>query len=147
MRQSYIIKLPIRNRSTNQIAGNSLFSSEIILKWGRGSERPAAHTQQKLTQVTPRDVLSVTASTEQSHFAPIRGRSCVKNVIFLKVAIYNGIFKVNFAFIDFQLTINLLFLVCFGTVFIYSTKIQECCQEGVQGANKVRRTRRSGESA
>ena len=24
------------------------------LKWGRGSERPAAHTQQKLTQVPPR---------------------------------------------------------------------------------------------
>ena len=32
MRQSHIIKRHIRNRSTNQIAGNSLFSSEIILK-------------------------------------------------------------------------------------------------------------------
>ena len=31
MRQSHIIKRHIRNRSTNQIAGNSLFSSEIIL--------------------------------------------------------------------------------------------------------------------
>ena len=31
MRHSHIIKRHIRNRSTNQIAGNSLFSSEMIL--------------------------------------------------------------------------------------------------------------------
>ena len=41
MRQSHVIKRHIRNRSTNQIVGNSLFSSEIILNiniltWLRG---------------------------------------------------------------------------------------------------------------
>ena len=31
MRQGHIIKRHIRNNSTNQVAGNSLFSSEVIL--------------------------------------------------------------------------------------------------------------------
>ena len=70
------------------------------------------------------------------HFALIRGRSCVKKVIFSKKSQFaTAFFKVNFAFLDFQLISNLLFLVCFDTAFIYSTKIQECCQEGVQGTN------------
>ena len=39
---------------------------------------------------------------------------------------------------NFQLIINLLFLVCFDIVFffIYFTKIQERCQESVQGTKK-----------
>ena len=32
------------------------------LLWGRGSERPAAHTQQKLTQVNPRQSFEVIAA-------------------------------------------------------------------------------------
>ena len=33
--------------------GGSIIWPQNRLKWGRGSERPAAHTQQKLTQVLP----------------------------------------------------------------------------------------------
>ena len=32
----------------------SIISAQYRLQWGRGFERPAAHTQQKLTQVTLR---------------------------------------------------------------------------------------------
>ena len=48
-------KLHIFPRVTNMgsIIGHRIDYNGI--EWGRGSERPVAHTQQKLTQVTPPD--------------------------------------------------------------------------------------------